>query len=34
VAEEGGHDALVASGGRYRRMWERYSSALDWTVAG
>jgi ATP-binding cassette subfamily B protein len=34
IAETGSHDALVAAGGRYSRMWERYSGALDWTVAG
>ena len=34
VVETGRHDNLVASGGRYSRMWEQYSAALDWTVAG
>lgn len=32
AAEEGIHDALVASGGRYSRMWEQYNSAMSWTM--
>jgi ATP-binding cassette subfamily B protein len=34
VLETGRHDELAAKGGRYRRMWEQYTAALDWTVAG
>jgi ATP-binding cassette subfamily B protein len=33
VVEEGRHDSLVNAGGRYSRMWEQYSLALDWTLA-
>jgi ATP-binding cassette subfamily B protein len=32
IAEEGRHDALVAAGGRYSRMWEQYSGAMDWNL--
>ncbi|MDR1252488.1 MAG: ABC transporter ATP-binding protein/permease [Treponema sp.] len=34
LAEEGKHDALVKAGGRYSRMWEHYTRALNWTLAG
>ena len=34
VAEEGRHDELVAGGGRYHRMWEQYTGALNWSLAG
>jgi ATP-binding cassette subfamily B protein len=34
VIEEGRHDALVNAGGRYSRMWEQYSSAMNWGIAG
>jgi ATP-binding cassette subfamily B protein len=33
VAEEGRHDTLASAGGRYSRMWEHYTGALDWTLA-
>jgi ATP-binding cassette subfamily B protein len=33
VAEEGRHDTLASAGGRYSRMWEHYSGALEWTLA-
>jgi ATP-binding cassette subfamily B protein len=33
VAEEGRFDELVAAGGRFSRMWERYAGTLDWTIA-
>ncbi len=33
LAEEGRHDALVLSGGRYSRMWQQYTSAMSWTIA-
>jgi ATP-binding cassette subfamily B protein len=32
VAEQGNHDKLLAAHGRYSRMWERYSAALDWAI--
>ncbi|MDR2615060.1 MAG: ABC transporter ATP-binding protein/permease [Oscillospiraceae bacterium] len=32
IAEEGTHDALVSAGGRYSRMWEQYTGAMDWTL--
>ncbi|MDR1616591.1 MAG: ABC transporter ATP-binding protein/permease [Syntrophomonadaceae bacterium] len=32
VAEEGRHDELLAANGRYRRMWEQYTGAIDWTL--
>ncbi|MEL7609060.1 MAG: ABC transporter ATP-binding protein [Bacillota bacterium] len=32
LAEEGRHDALAASGGRYSRMWRQYTSAMSWTI--
>jgi ATP-binding cassette subfamily B protein len=34
LVEEGTHDALVQAGGRYSRMWEQYSGAMNWTLAG
>jgi ATP-binding cassette subfamily B protein len=34
LAEEGTHDSLVKAGGRYRRMWDLYTGAADWTLAG
>ena len=30
LAEEGTHDALVKAGGRYSRMWEQYTGAMNW----
>jgi ATP-binding cassette subfamily B protein len=33
VAEEGRHDTLARAGGRYSRMWEHYTGALEWTLA-
>ncbi|MDR1135905.1 MAG: ABC transporter ATP-binding protein/permease [Clostridiales Family XIII bacterium] len=33
VVEEGGHEELVDAGGRYSRMWEQYSSAVNWSLA-
>ncbi|MDR1271772.1 MAG: ATP-binding cassette domain-containing protein, partial [Clostridiales Family XIII bacterium] len=32
VLEEGTHDALVSANGRYSRMWEQYTGAMDWTL--
>jgi ATP-binding cassette subfamily B protein len=32
IVEQGAHDELLAADGRYRRMWEQYSKALDWTI--
>ncbi len=34
VVECGRHGKLVAAGGRYSRMWQNYTSAMEWTVAG
>jgi ATP-binding cassette subfamily B protein len=33
VVEEGVHAELMSAGGRYSRMWERYSTALNWSLA-
>jgi ATP-binding cassette subfamily B protein len=32
VAETGTHDALVAANGRYARMWEQYTGAVNWSI--
>ena len=32
VVEEGRHDDLVERGGRYCRMWDRYMSAMSWSI--
>jgi ATP-binding cassette subfamily B protein len=32
IAEEGKHDTLAAANGRYSRMWEQYSGAVNWTL--
>ena len=32
VAEQGTHDALVQSGGRYSEMWKQYISSMSWTM--
>jgi ATP-binding cassette subfamily B protein len=34
LVEEGTHDTLVQAHGRYSRMWERYTGAMKWTLAG
>jgi ATP-binding cassette subfamily B protein len=34
VAEEGRHDTLASAGGRYSRMWQHYTGALEWSLAG
>lgn len=34
VIEEGRHDELVSSGGRYSHMWKQYTSAMSWTITG
>jgi ATP-binding cassette subfamily B protein len=34
LAEEGTHDTLVEAGGRYSRMWECYTGALNWQIGG
>jgi ATP-binding cassette subfamily B protein len=34
IAEEGRHDDLISAGGRYSRMWEQYTGAASWTIAG
>jgi ATP-binding cassette subfamily B protein len=34
LVEEGPHNALVKAGGRYSRMWEQYTGAMKWTLAG
>jgi ATP-binding cassette subfamily B protein len=33
VVEEGRHDDLVKAAGRYSRMWEHYTGALNWSFA-
>jgi ATP-binding cassette subfamily B protein len=33
LAEEGVHDTLVQAGGRYSRMWEQYTGAMNWALA-
>jgi ATP-binding cassette subfamily B protein len=32
LAEEGIHDTLVQAGGRYSRMWEQYTGAMNWGI--
>jgi ATP-binding cassette subfamily B protein len=32
IVEEGAHETLVKADGRYRRMWEQYTGAMDWTL--
>ena len=32
VSEQGRHDGLLAAQGKYSRMWEQYSKALDWAI--
>ena len=32
VVETGKHDDLIEAGGRYSKMWEQYSAALDWRL--
>jgi len=32
IAEEGGHDVLVAAEGKYSRMWAQYTSAANWAI--
>jgi ATP-binding cassette subfamily B protein len=34
LVEEGTHDALVQAAGRYSRMWEQYTGAMKWSLAG
>ena len=34
LVEEGTHDALLASGGRYAQMWEHYNEATLWKIHG
>ena len=34
IAEEGSHNALLASGGLYARMWEDYQRSVEWKVRG
>jgi ATP-binding cassette subfamily B protein len=34
LAESGKHDALVAQGGVYARLWHSYEKAQSWTLAG
>lgn len=33
LVEEGKHNDLVTSGGRYSHMWQQYTSAMSWTIA-
>ncbi len=32
IAERGTHDALLAQGGLYKRMWEEYGRSVRWTL--
>ncbi|MEA4847288.1 MAG: ABC transporter ATP-binding protein [Clostridiaceae bacterium] len=32
LVEEGRHDVLVTSGGKYSNMWRQYNSAMSWTI--
>ena len=32
VSEQGRHDRLVESGGRYSQMWRQYTSAMSWSI--
>ena len=34
LVEEGTHDALLVSGGRYAQMWEHYNEATLWKIHG
>ncbi|MDO4281878.1 MAG: ABC transporter ATP-binding protein, partial [Peptococcaceae bacterium] len=34
LVEEGQHEALVAAGGRYARMWQHYTEATSWKISG
>lgn len=34
LVEEGKHDSLVAAGGRYAKMWNHYTEAVDWKING
>jgi ATP-binding cassette subfamily B protein len=34
IVEEGRHETLVSANGRYSRMWEKYTGAMDWTLGG
>ncbi|MBS5452939.1 MAG: ABC transporter ATP-binding protein [Ruminococcus sp.] len=34
LTEEGKHDDLVAVGGRYAKMWNHYTEAIDWKISG
>jgi ABC-type multidrug transport system fused ATPase/permease subunit len=32
LVEQGRHETLAAAGGLYQRMWEQYSSAMNWGI--
>ena len=32
IVEQGKHDALVKSGGRYSHMWEQYTASMSWSM--
>lgn len=34
LIEEGNHDELVATGGRYAQMWNHYTEAIGWKISG
>jgi ATP-binding cassette subfamily B protein len=34
IVEEGRHDDLLNADGRYSRMWEQYTGAVNWAIAG
>jgi ATP-binding cassette subfamily B protein len=33
LVEEGKHDTLINAAGRYSRMWQQYSGAMNWSLA-
>jgi ATP-binding cassette subfamily B protein len=34
LVEEGTHDVLVNVQGRYSRMWDQYTGAMNWGIGG
>ncbi|MFR6446808.1 MAG: ABC transporter ATP-binding protein [Ruminococcus sp.] len=34
LTEEGKHNDLVVAGGRYAKMWNHYTEAIDWKISG
>ena len=33
IVEQGRHESLVNSGGRYSRMWAQYTASMSWSIA-